>query len=65
MTKKIETPWVRAWYRKIPCYLNTDVYELRGRNWFYNTIIWIPLLFDVFILNRDHLYITIECDETK
>lgn len=64
MTKKVESPWIKASYRGIPTKLNVKTYELEGTNLFYSILAFIVSLFDVFILRHKALCIKITDSES-
>jgi len=52
----------KAYYRKIPCYFDSDTNEILGRNIFYDILIDINIWIDFTLLGIEELPIWIEED---
>ena len=55
----------KAYYRKIPCYYNSNTDALVGRNWFFDILVGFFTWFDFAILDKDEIDIWVEVNEIE
>ncbi len=54
-----------ASYRGIPCWYNPINEEVRGKNWFYDNLISILILVDVYLLQVEEFKLWVEVDKIE
>lgn len=53
----------KAYYRSIPIYFNPDTWEIKGRNLFYDILVDLNIMFDVWIVGINEFPIWVEDDD--
>ena len=54
-----------AKYRAIPCWYNPLTDELKGKNWFYEILLWVVIWIDVNLVEVDEFPLWVEMDELE